>query len=131
VAWSPSLGSSVTGGEIVTNWVEVSSLKELIRRKRKLVEVDGEQIALFLVEGDVYALHDVCVHKERSLSKGTVLRGRVICPGHQWAFDVRTGWVEDQEQCQPTYAVRVEGDTVYIDPRRRILGEPPSDQAAG
>jgi nitrite reductase/ring-hydroxylating ferredoxin subunit len=115
----------------VTNWVEVASLKELTRRKRKLVEVGGEQIALFLVEGDVYALHDVCIHKERSLSKGTVLHGRVICPGHQWAFDVHTGWVEDQEQCQPTYAVRVEGDTIFVDPRQRILGEPPSDQAAG
>lgn len=107
----------------MTEWVEVATLKELSRHKKKLVTADGEQIALFYVNGRVHALHDVCIHKQRSLSKGTLLRGRVICPGHQWAFDVETGWVEAQEQCQPTYAVRVEGDTVYVNPQRRVLLE--------
>ena len=41
-------------------------------------------------------MDDVCVHKERSLAKGTLLDGQVICPGHQWKFDPRTGRPEDQ-----------------------------------
>ncbi|MGH3451395.1 MAG: Rieske (2Fe-2S) protein, partial [Haloechinothrix sp.] len=69
----------------MAEWVEAATLKELTRHKKKLVTVGGEQVALFLVDGRVYALHDICIHKERSLSKGTLLRGRVICPGHQWA----------------------------------------------
>lgn len=102
-------------------WVKVAAVAELARRKRKLVEIGGEKIALFLVDGEVCALHDVCVHKQRSLSKGTVLHGRIICPGHQWAFDPTTGQADDQDECQPIYAVRVDGDDVYVDPRRRAV----------
>jgi nitrite reductase (NADH) small subunit len=105
----------------VNGWVEVASLRELRRRRRKLVTVGTRSIALFVVGDAVYALDDVCVHKQRSLSKGTVLNGRVICPGHQWAFDPATGRVEDGEECQPTYGVRVEDDAVYLDPRPRAL----------
>lgn len=101
-------------------WVQVADLAELARRKRKLVAVDGENIALFMIDGAVYALHDVCVHKQRSLSKGAVLRGRVICPGHQWSFDPATGWEQEQQECQPTYDVLVENDKVYVNPVRRL-----------
>ncbi|GAA4516741.1 MULTISPECIES: Rieske (2Fe-2S) protein [Nonomuraea] len=102
-------------------WVEVASLRELERRNRKLVTVGAEQIALFLVDGEVYALADTCVHKRRSLSKGTLLHGRVICPGHQWSFDPRTGEADGQDRCQPVHAVRVDDGVVYVDPRPRAL----------
>jgi nitrite reductase/ring-hydroxylating ferredoxin subunit len=100
-------------------WVLVAELSELARRKKKQVIVGATPIALFLVGDRVFALHDVCVHKQRSLSKGTVLHGRVVCPGHQWAFDPATGEAEDQSECQPTYDVRVEDGKVYVDARQR------------
>ena len=64
-------------------WVEVSDLASLKRRKKLVVPVAGQDIALFYVDGEVFALNDVCIHKERRLSKGLVFQGRVICPGHQ------------------------------------------------
>jgi len=88
-------------------WVHVAEMKELARRKRKQVSVAGCPIALFVVDGDVYALDDTCIHQERSLAKGTLLGGQVICPGHQWKFDPRTGRPEDQDGCLATYAVQV------------------------
>ncbi|GAA4581745.1 Rieske (2Fe-2S) protein [Micromonospora coerulea] len=103
-------------------WVLVAELPELARRKRKQVVVGDTPIALFLVNGRVFALHDVCVHKQRSLSKGTVLHGRIICPGHQWSFDPATGEAADQVECQPTYAVRVAEDKIYVNPRARAGG---------
>lgn len=105
------------------SWVEAASLKELGRRRRKLVVVGDQQIALFLVGETVYALRDVCVHKQRSLSKGTILHGRIICPGHQWSFDPATGRAEGQDPCQPTYQVRVEDGAVYVDPRPLVAEE--------
>jgi nitrite reductase/ring-hydroxylating ferredoxin subunit len=101
-------------------WVLVAELSELARRKKKQVVVGVTPIALFLVGDRVFALHDVCVHKQRSLSKGAVLHGRVICPGHQWAFDPATGEAADQSECQPTYDVRVADGKVYVDPRQRL-----------
>lgn len=106
-----------------TEWVAATTLSELAKRKKKLVSIHDEQIALFFVNGRAYALKDTCIHQQRSLSNGTVLRNRVICPGHQWAFDVETGWVEEQERCQPTYGVRIDGDTVYVNPQPRVVVE--------
>lgn len=89
------------------SWVHVAEMKDLARRRRKQVSVAGCPIALFLVDDEVFAIDDICIHQERSLSKGTLLNGQVICPGHQWKFDPRTGEPEDQDGCQATYAVQV------------------------
>ena len=99
------------------NWILAADLSDLARHKRKQVVVGDQTVALFLINDRVFALRDVCIHEQRSLSRGAVLNGRVICPGHQWAFDPATGWVEDQERCQPSYAVRVEEGKVYVDPQ--------------
>lgn len=96
-------------------WVAVAAVKELTRRRKLRVEVDGVAIALFHANDRIYAFADLCVHQDRSLAKGTLLHGRVICPGHQWRFDLETGYEEDQDLCQPTYPVSVDGDIIHID----------------
>jgi len=99
------------------SWVRVAELKELARRKRKQVTVGSCPIALFLVDDEVFAVDDTCIHQERSLAKGTLLNGQVICPGHQWKFDPRTGEPEDQDGRLATYAVQVtEEGAVLVDP---------------
>ena len=106
----PTATASAPGAdqrETSTSWVHVAEMKDLARRKRKQVDVRGCPIALFLVDDEVFAIDDICIHQERSLSKGTLLGGQVICPGHQWKFDPRTGRPEDQDGCQATYAVQV------------------------
>ena len=55
----------------------------------------------------VYALDNVCIHKQRELVKGVVLGDRIVCPGHQWAFQLATGFEAKMERYQPTYPVRV------------------------
>lgn len=104
----------------MSEWLLVAELAELKRRKRKQVQVAGIPIALFLIGDRVFALRDACVHKQRSLSKGAVLGGKIVCPGHQWSFDPATGKAEDQDEYQPTYAVQVEGERVYLNPRERV-----------
>lgn len=118
-------------GVHVGQWVAAAALTDLQRRKKTLVKVEGEDVALFLVGDRVFALHDTCIHEQRSLSKGAILRGRVVCPGHQWQFDLETGWVEDQERCQPTYDVKVEGETVFVNPARRLVVESVHDTVVG
>ncbi|SEC61547.1 Rieske (2Fe-2S) protein [Rhodococcus koreensis] len=98
-----------------TNWTRLVTVRELGRRRKLRVEAGDTAIALFQTDDQIYAFRDLCVHQDRSLAKGTLLHGRVICPGHQWAFDLDTGYEEDQDLCQPTYAVKVEDDVVYVD----------------
>ena len=96
------------------DWLAVAELPQLTRRKRLQVDVNGVPVALFLVGQDVYALADTCIHKQRSLSKGVLLNGCIVCPGHQWEFDPATGYEATQDRYQPTYDVRVDGGTVYV-----------------
>jgi len=112
----------------VADWVKVADWKELERRKKLLVSTGEESVALFLVAGHVYALRDICIHKQRNLSKGLVFQGKVICPGHQWAFDLCTGWVDETMECQPTYRVKVEGQDVFVDPEPHVRDSAPAPE---
>ena len=112
----------------MSDWVKVAELKQLARRRKTAVTVGDEQIALFYVNEKVYALADICIHKQRQLSNGTVFNGKVVCPGHQWTFDLDSGWEEDQEECQPTYDVKVQDGAVYVIPVKRLLLDTPAGE---
>lgn len=94
----------------MTQWHKVANARDLESRKRAAVTIGDTTIALFSIKGVVYALADTCVHEQRQLSKGAVLFGKIVCPGHQWKFDPVTGEAEGQDRCQPVYPVRVDED---------------------
>lgn len=101
-------------------WHPVTTVSELARRKKLGVKVDDAEVALFYIKDTVYALDDVCIHEGRQLSKGSLLFGKVICPGHQWKFDPATGEPDGQEGCQPTYRTKIDDDgTVYVEVPKR------------
>lgn len=104
-------------------WLPVASVKELRRSRKKLVELEGHKIALFWANDNAYAFQNTCIHKKRHLSRGTLLAGRVVCPGHQWAFDLETGYESSQDACQPTYPARVDGAYVYVVLEQRVVVE--------
>ena len=76
--------------------------------------------------GEIYATHGICTHALALLSEGWVEDGKIECPLHQGQFDIRTG----KALCAPltqdlrTYAVRLEGDNIFVDLDRH--GEHPS-----
>jgi nitrite reductase (NADH) small subunit len=105
--------------------IEVGPASEVSRRRRVVVEHEGTPILVLAHDGRFYAFANICIHKQRELSKGVVLNGRMVCPGHQWAFELGTGWESVKEQCQPVYDVVVEDDRVYVDAAsRRVQAGP-------
>lgn len=109
----------------MTSLVPVGTVAELTKRKRMVVDHDGTPILVLLHDGTFYAMDNLCIHRDRELLKGVVLNGKLVCPGHQWAFELASGWEAVKETCQPTYAVVVDGDTVAVDvASRRTSREP-------
>jgi nitrite reductase (NADH) small subunit len=108
-------------------WLDIGSHDEVLRRKKFAVETgDGASIVVVAHDGSVYAMDNVCIHKERELVKGVVLRDRLVCPGHQWAFELGSGWEAVKERCQPTYAVRVtDAGRVEVDTASRSVRRSP------
>jgi 3-phenylpropionate/trans-cinnamate dioxygenase ferredoxin component len=58
----------------------------------KVVQVNEHTVAIFNLEGTLYAIDNVCPHQGGPLGEGYLEEdGVVSCPWHAWNFDVRTG----------------------------------------
>jgi nitrite reductase (NADH) small subunit len=115
-------------------WLDVGSLEEVTKRRKFAVVLDDEsQIVVIAHEDTVYALDNICVHKQRELARGVILRDRIVCPGHQWAYDLATGYEAVKERCQPIYDVRILDGRVEVDldSRRTTRDEPVSEDGVG
>lgn len=99
----------------MTDWVEAGPVDRLAKERKRVVRVGDVDVLVLWHEGAPHALANLCVHKERELARGTIFSGRIVCPGHQWAFDLDTGWCREKEEHQPVYRVKVEDDLVWID----------------
>jgi nitrite reductase/ring-hydroxylating ferredoxin subunit len=79
------------------------------------VEVGNDPVVLINLEGDYYALNDLCTHEDASLSDGEDVGDEIECPMHGGAFEIRTGLPANFPVVVPveTYDVKVEGDVVY------------------
>jgi len=96
--------------------VKVAEVSELKVKIGKTVEVQGHQIALFLLEdGKVRAVENRCPHKGGTLSEGIVSGEYVFCPLHDWKICLNDGLVQKPDNgCVKTYEATVEGQAVYI-----------------
>jgi nitrite reductase (NADH) small subunit len=81
-----------------------------------LVEVEGQEIALFRRGERVYALENACPHRGAALAFGDVRGDVVYCPVHAWPFHLPTGGCPELPGVAVrTYAVHVEGDDVLVE----------------
>jgi naphthalene 1,2-dioxygenase system ferredoxin subunit len=98
-------------------WIEAALLASVPQDDVVAIEVQGKDIALYSVEGEVYASDNLCTHGHARLCNGFLDGYEIECPLHQGKFDVRSG----AAVCAPvtegirTYPVRIEGDKVFLD----------------
>jgi nitrite reductase/ring-hydroxylating ferredoxin subunit len=100
----------------MADFVAVATLDQLAPGHGMTVTVRGVPVALFNVEGTVYAIDDTCRHAGVSLGAGE-LRGTIVrCRAHGWRYDVTTGHtVHDPEERVTRYPVRVVEGTILVD----------------
>lgn len=97
-------------------FVDVASLDELKKNKRKTVNVNNQEITLFYLDGDVYAINSVCSHKGGPLGEGDLDGEEVVCPWHAFMFNVKTGQCLNHPGIAvKSYKVKVENDKVKVD----------------
>ena len=98
-------------------FVKAAKVGDIPPGRVKVVEVGDEDVALCNVNGEFYALANVCTHDDGPLGEGYLLGDEIECPRHGARFDVRTGEVKVLPAIVPvpTFDVKVEGDDVYVD----------------
>ena len=101
-------------------FVEAASVGDIAEASGVCVNVQGKRIALFKVNGEVYAIDDTCTHEEASLSEGTLYldedEPQVECPKHGAIFEIPTGQVLTLPAVKSvhSYETKVEGDKVLV-----------------
>ena len=98
--------------------VRVCGIGEVAPGETKGFEVPGVTIPVLVanIDGTFYAATSMCPHEDVSLLGGKRKDFRLICPGHGYRFDLRTGQCShDPELTLCRYRVTIEGDALYVD----------------
>lgn len=117
------------------NWIKAAQVDDLGPGEgfETDIEVNGETIGLFFIDGNYYALGE-CSHEQGPLCQGIIEGTTVMCPWHSAKFDITTGKnIEYPSACRVTgsvtvgsseeieelpncnsYKVKVEGNDIFI-----------------
>ena len=102
----------------MSEFLRIATVGEIPAGGSKLVQIEDIRIALFNLDGEYYAIEDVCTHDDGPLVDGEIVNGcEVECPRHGARFDIRTGRAVRMPafSATNTYEVRVEGNDVLVE----------------
>ena len=89
-------------------------LGDLGAEGRAVVEANGEQIAVFLVDGKAHAVSNTCPHEGNPLVEGELLGPTLTCAYHSWKFDLETGACLFGDEPVRLYLAEVRDGAVWI-----------------
>ncbi len=100
---------------LTDGFTRICKIDELIEGKGKRFIVDDTEIALFKIDGNTYALNNICPHPHSALIyDGFVEDGCVVCPAHGWKFNLITGRKPSGSKGLDTYEVKLINGDVYV-----------------
>lgn len=96
-------------------WVPVLGVNELQEGSMKLVDVEGSPVLLVKTSGQIFAIDNRCPHMGCGFSGGTLDGYTIICPCHDWHFDLRTGEYEEAKEMKLIkYEWKIESGKIWI-----------------
>jgi nitrite reductase/ring-hydroxylating ferredoxin subunit len=93
----------------MSSWTAVADRSAVEPEAPVAVKVGEQDIGLYDVDGQVYAIEEICPHAHAKLSEGFAEGCEIECPLHNAVFDVTTGKHLRGEPCRDvrTFPVRV------------------------
>ena len=99
----------------MAEWVRVCALEEGPSANKLIrVEAGPRDICLANVAGELYAVDNICPHRQGPLHEGWVEEGQVVCPWHGWSFDPLSGICTNAQGRVEPFGVKVEDGEVLI-----------------
>jgi 3-phenylpropionate/trans-cinnamate dioxygenase ferredoxin subunit len=98
-------------------FVKAANASEIAPGTSRLVVLKGKEIVLFNVDGEFFALDNLCTHEEGPLCDGEIEGYEVTCPWHGAKFDIRTGEVlqDPAYDAVARHNVRVTGADIEVE----------------
>ncbi len=100
----------------MSDWVTVAREGEIPAGGFRVVDVDGTNVVVFNIDGQHYAIEDVCTHDGGQLTGGHVEDDVIVCPRHGARFCVRTGEALSAPAYEPTatFPIRLENGEIQV-----------------
>ena len=103
--YNPAMGS----------FVHVADLSDIPPGTAKVVAVQNVEVALFNLEGSIYAIDNMCQHAGGPLGEGKIKGDVVICPWHGYRYHIKTGqYVKNPDMSVACYQVKVEDGKISV-----------------
>jgi 3-phenylpropionate/trans-cinnamate dioxygenase ferredoxin subunit len=98
------------------DYIAVGSVSELKDGQRLFIEIDDTPIVIINIEGNYYAIADVCSHDDGPVGEGNIEGFEIICPRHGARFDIQSGKVLSLPAFVdiPAYPIRLVGEEIEI-----------------
>lgn len=98
------------------NFVRAASRDDIKPGQLIRADIPGQQILLANVDGDIYAIAEMCTHEDFSLFLGALDGEFVSCSLHGSRFSVKTGEPQEEPACVPlkTFPAKIEGDDILV-----------------
>ncbi len=100
----------------MSDWIDVISVSDLAEGQHVVADVDGVEVAVFRIDGDFYAVEDVCTHDGAEIASGRLEGCEIICPRHGARFCLKTGKVLRGPAYEdlPCFQLRVENGVIQV-----------------
>jgi 3-phenylpropionate/trans-cinnamate dioxygenase ferredoxin component len=100
----------------MSDWINVVKETAIADGEHVIVDVDGTDVAVFKIDGQFYAIEDICTHDGAELASGELVGDEIICPRHGARFCVKTGAVTAPPAYEDItcFPVRVEKGLVQV-----------------
>ena len=100
----------------MAEFVRVAGRSDVPAGEMLIAEIEGEEIVLANVDGQIYAFGNGCTHRGGPLGEGLLEGDEVECPFHQGRFNVKTGEAVQEPPTDPipTYQVQLDGDDIMV-----------------
>ncbi len=100
----------------MSEWVDVVAESALAIGENVVVDVDGVDVAIFNIDGDFYAIQDMCTHDGGEIVSGILDGDEIICPRHGARFCIKTGKVKSPPAYEDIacYEIRLNNERIEV-----------------
>jgi len=102
----------------MSKFIKVARAADLKPGQKMRVEYEDEDVGLVNLDGQIYAISDICTHDNGPLIDGHLDGDCIVCPRHGARFNLKTGQqTMPAFSAAPLYQVKIQGDDILIAPQ--------------
>lgn len=98
-------------------WYKVAQIEDIPQMGSRKIIIGETEIAIFKTnDGAIFAINNICPHKQGKLSEGLIHEHIVTCPLHNWDIDLSSGEALGNDTgCTNIYKTKIKNNILYLE----------------